>query len=81
MAKFSKYKINKEKIKENIGKVHNRVTSHYEVRIGNEEKLFDGSKDPYVSLDFTFPSLFIYGVKTTSGIYNYISKYANKHSH
>lgn len=33
-----------------------------------------------MSIDFTFPSLFIYGINSASGIYKYIAEYANKHS-
>ncbi|MGO3171021.1 MAG: hypothetical protein ACTIJA_08335, partial [Bavariicoccus seileri] len=70
----------KDKVKENLGNAHNKVSSYFDVKVYNEEKLFDESNDLYVSIDFTFPSLFIYGINSTSGIYKYIAEYANKHS-
>jgi len=80
VAKFDRFRINKDKVKENLGNAHNKVSSYFDVKVYNEEKLFDESNDLYISIDFTFPSLFIYGINSTSGIYKYIAEYANKHS-
>ena len=80
MAKFSKLKLNRDKIKGNIKKARNFVDSYFEIKIENEEKLVDNSITPYVSIDFKFSFNREFGSVTVSNIYNYIAEYANKHT-